>query len=92
MFPSEAHAVEGARSEVFDQHVGVADEPFENSLAFRRLGIEGQRPFIAIQHRKVERVEIRHVAQLIARNVSDAGPFHFQDIGAEPGQQLRARR
>jgi hypothetical protein len=45
-----------------------------------------------VQHREIEAVRIRNVAQLTTGDVTLAGPFHLDDIRAEPSQQLRAGR
>src|SRR6266581_2410837 len=90
--PGEAHSVQGARSEVLDQHVATPDQGFQNLLALRVLGIDGDRALVVVQHREVETVHAGDVAQLSARRIAFAGLFHLDDVGAEPGQQLRAGR
>src|SRR6266478_5469086 len=92
VLPGEAHPVQRARREVLDQHVRVADQLLQDRLAFGRLGIERQRSLVAVERREIERVQIGDVTQLIARDVSDAGPLDLQYIGAEPRQQLGTRR
>ena len=89
--PGEAHPIQRARREVLDQDVGVADQRLQDRLAFGRLGIERQRSLVAVELREVERVEIGDIAQLIARDVSYAGPLDLQYIGAEPREQLSTR-
>src|ERR1700722_7580187 len=90
--PGEAHAIECAGREVFHQHIAVLDEFFQNRLAALVLGVERDRTLVVVQHREVQAVHVRNVAQLLARDVAVAGALHFDDIGAEPGQQLRAGR
>ena len=62
----------------------------EHLLALRILGVEGDRALVVVQHREIEAVHIRNVAQLAARDVADAGPLHFDHVGAEPGEKLGA--
>ena len=45
-----------------------------------------------VEHREIEAVGVRHVAELAARDVADAGPLDLDHIGAEPGEKLRAGR
>ena len=43
-----------------------------------------------VEHREIEAVDVRDVAQLPARDVALAGPLDLDHVGAEPGQKLRA--
>jgi hypothetical protein len=45
-----------------------------------------------VQHREVEAVHAGNVAQLSAGDVAFARPFDLDDVGAQPCEQLRARR
>ncbi len=92
VFPREAHAVERAGREVLDQHVASLDQPFEDLLALRLLGIDGDRALVVIEHREVETVHAGNVAQLSPRDVAFARPLDLDDVGAQPCEQLRARR
>src|SRR5260370_23078440 len=56
------------------------------------LGVDGDRALVVVQHGEIEAVDIGDVAQLAARDVADARPLHFDHIGAEPGEKLRAGR
>jgi hypothetical protein len=91
VLPGEAHAIERARREVFDQHVARLHQPLEDFLALGMLGVDRDRSLVAVQHREVERIGALHVAQLRARDVADAGTFHLDAVRAHVGQQLRAR-
>jgi hypothetical protein len=90
--PGEAHAVERAGREVLDQHVAMPDQRLEHRLALRMLRIEGDRALVVVQHREVEAVHVRQIPKLTPRDVADPRPFHLDDVGAEPRQQLRASR
>ena len=90
MRPGDAHPLERARRKVLDQHVAVLDQGIENLLALGVFGVERDRALVVVQHREVEAVHAGDVAQLPARGIALAGTFHLDDVGAEPGQQLRA--
>ncbi len=90
MLPGEAHPVHRTGREILDQHVGLADQLLQDRLAFRRLGVQGQRLFVAIERDKVQRIQIGDVPQLVARHVPNARPLDLQHVCAEPRQQLRA--
>ena len=61
-------------------------------LPFGVLGVERDRALVVVQHREVEAVHVRDVAQLAARDVAGARALDLDHVGAEPGEQLRARR
>ena len=90
--PGEAHAVERARSEVLHEHIALLDQRFEDRLAFRILGVDRDRALVRVEHREVQAVHARNVAQLAARDVPLAGAFDLDDVGSQPREQLRARR
>ena len=90
--PGVAHAVEHAGAEVLDQHVARLDQPLQHLLALRVLGVERDGALVVVQHREIEAVRLGHVLQLAPRDVADARPLDLDHVGAEPGEQLRARR
>ena len=92
VLPGEPHAVERAGREVLHQHVALLDQAVEDLAALRVLRVDRDRALVAIEHREVERVRIRHVAQLAARDVADAGPFHLDHVRAHVAEELRAGR
>ncbi len=92
VLPREAHAVERARAEVLDQHVGLLDQLLQHRLAFGLLGVQRQRALVAVEHREVQRVDVGNVAQLRARDVARAGALDLDDVRTEPREQLGARR
>ncbi len=92
VLPGKAHAIERARGEVLDQHIAVLDQRFEHGLALRVLGVDRDRALVVVEHREIQAVDAGNVAQLPARDVTFAGTFHLDDVGAEPRQQLRAGR
>ena len=49
---------------------GDADQLLEHFLALLRLGVEGERALVGVQHGEVKRVRIRDVAELGARHVA----------------------
>ena len=90
--PGEAHAVERARSEILHEDIAFLDQGLEDRLAFRMLGVDRDRALVAVEHREVQAVRSRNVAQLAARDVPLACAFDLDDVGAQPGEKLRARR
>jgi hypothetical protein len=90
--PGQSHAIEGAGREVLDQHVAVPDQPLEDFLALGVLGIDGDRPLVAVEHREIEAVLALHVAQLPAGHVAGTGPLHLDTVGAHVAEQLGAGR
>ena len=78
--------------EVLDQHVGVADQLLHDLLALGGLGVDRQRALVAVEHREVQGVDVGDVAQLVAGHVTAVGALDLQDVGAEPGEHLRAGR
>src|SRR5207248_11589955 len=63
----------------------------EHLLAFGALHVDGDRALVAVQHREVQAVGFRHVAQLPARRVA-LRVLELDDIRAQPREELRARR
>ncbi|MGF6542914.1 hypothetical protein OKW32_006264 [Paraburkholderia youngii] len=90
--PREAHPVECARCEVFDQYVAFLDQRFEHLLAFRMLGVDRDRALVVIEHREVQAIHVGNITKLLARDVARACPFHLDHVRAEPCEQLRAGR
>jgi hypothetical protein len=90
VLPGETHAVQGAGAEVLDHDVGLLDQLLEHFLALGRLGVQGQRTLVAVEHREVERVGIGDVTQLAAGDVAGARTLDLDHVSAEPGQQLGA--
>jgi len=90
--PGEALAVERARRHVFDHHVGAADQILQDRLPFGRLGVDLERPLVAVDHGEVQGVRARDVAQLDSGVVSGLHALDFYDLGAEPRHHLRTRR
>src|SRR5262249_56590229 len=54
--------------------------------------VDGDGTLVVIQHREIEAVHLGDILQLPARDVTDARALYLDHVGAEPGQQLRARR
>jgi hypothetical protein len=59
------------------------------SWIFSGLHVHGNRPLVAVEHREIERVGIRHVAQLAARRVA-LRVLELDHVRAHPGEELRA--
>ncbi len=88
----EPHAVERARREILHQHVAFLHQPIEDFLALRVFAVDRDRALRAIEHGEIETVGAFHVAQLAARDVADARPFHLDHVGAHEGEKLGAGR
>ena len=91
LFPREAEPLEDAGAEVLHHDVGLLQQVDEHLLALGRLHVDDDRALVAIEHREVERVGVRHVAQLPARGIA-LGRLELDHVGAHPREQLRARR
>src|SRR4051795_6042378 len=92
VLPREPEAVHDARAEVLDQDVGAVHELAEDLLALVRLHVEGERPLVAVEHREVERVHVRQIAQLAAGDVAAPRLLDLDDVGSHPREELRADR
>jgi hypothetical protein len=90
--PGEALAVEHARRKILDQDVAFLEEPDEDLLPLRRLHVDGDAALVAVQHREIEAVRVRHVAQLGAGDVAAARQLDLDHVGPEPGEDLSGRR
>src|SRR6516225_3599847 len=92
VLPGQPHAVERAGREILHQHVAVLDQPIKDFLALGMLGVDGDRALVAVEHGEIEAVGAFDVAQLAAGDVTHAGPFDLDHVGAHIGEQLRAGR
>src|SRR4051794_36211806 len=92
VLPREAEPIHHARAEVLDQDVGAVHELAEDLLALVRLHVEGEAPLVAVEHREVQRVHVRQIAQLAAGDVAAAGLLDLDDVGSHPRKELRADR
>ena len=54
------------------------------------LRVQGDAAFVVVQHREIQAVNVGNVPKLAPRGVALSGTLHLYDVGAEPGQQLRA--
>src|SRR2546425_11168872 len=63
----------------------------EHLLAFGALHVDGDRALVAVEHREIQAVSIRNVAQLAAGRVP-LGILELDDVRPHPGEELRARR
>ena len=90
--PGQAHAVEHAGGEILDHDIADLHHLPEHFHAPRILGVERDRTLVVVQHREIEAVGIRHVAELAARDVAGTRALDLDHIGAEPGEELRAGR
>src|SRR4051812_10674079 len=89
LLPGKAEALEHAWAEVLHDDVALLQEVDEYLLALARLHVDGDRALVAVEHREVERVGVRHVAQLAAGRIP-LRILELDDVGAHPREQLRA--
>src|SRR5258707_14479589 len=87
--PRESHAVQGSGREIFHQNVAMLDQALQDLLAMIALRVERYGSLVVIEHREIQAVHIRQIAQLLAGDVSATGPLNFYDVGTEQAQQLR---
>ena len=92
MVEGKPHAVQRARRKILDQNVALLDQPIEDFLALGVFAVDRDRPLAAIEHGEIKAVGTLHVAELAARDVAAAGPFHLDHVSAHIGQKLRAGR
>jgi hypothetical protein len=78
--------------EVLDQHVADLDQRLQHLLALRVLGVDGDRAFVAVQHREIEAVDPGDVPELAAGDIADSRPLDLDDVGTQPGEELGAGR
>ncbi len=90
--PRKSHPVERAGREILHQHVALLHQRLQDLLALGILGVDGDRALVVVEHREIEAVDVGYVAQLAARDVSLARALDLDDVGAQPCQELRARR
>src|SRR5262249_30638544 len=90
--PREPHTIERAGRKVLDQYVAPLHQALEDLHALAVLAVDGDGTLVVVQHREIEAVHLGDILQLPARDVTDARALHLDHVGAEPGQQLRARR
>ena len=88
MFPRHTHAVKRAGSKILNQDVALLDQRVEHLFALGLLGIEGDRALVVIEHREVQTVRTRHIAQLATCCVAFARALNLDDIRAHPREQL----
>src|ERR1700679_3776317 len=88
--PGEAHAVESAGRKILHEHVAVLHQSLQHLLAALAFRVERHRTLVVIQHGEIEAVDVRDIAQPLARNFTAARLFDFDHVGAEPSEQLRA--
>src|SRR5262249_14277020 len=90
--PWKAHAIDGAGGEVLDHDIALLDQFCEDPGAGSGLRIQRDASFVGVQHREIQAVDTRNIAQLSPCRITFAGPLDLDDVGAEPRQDLSARR
>src|SRR6266568_291689 len=91
LLPAEAEPVEHAGPEILHDDVALPQQVDEHLLALGGLHVDRDRALVAVEHREIQAVGVRHVAQLPTRRVA-LRVLELDDVGAHPGEQLRAGR
>src|SRR5262249_1411216 len=71
--------------------IAFLDQFCEDPGAGRGLRIQRDASLVGVQHREIQAVDTRNIAQLTPRRVTFAGPLDLDDVGAEPRHDLLAR-
>ena len=87
----DAPAVERARAEVLDQHVGVGHQPGKEIAAFGHAKIERDALLVAVGDLPPQRHAVL-VRRQRAQRVADARHLDLDDLGAIVAQQTRRER
>ena len=90
--PRKPHPIERPGRKVLHENITSLDELFQDFLARGALRVERDRALVVIEHREIQAVGIRDVAQLLARDVSGPRTLNLDHVSAKPGQQLSAGR
>ena len=90
--PRKAHAIDRAGRVVLHHHVAFFDQLREDLVAGFGLRIQRDAALVAVQHREIQAVDARNVAQLAARRIALTRSLDLDDVGAEPRQNLGAGR
>ena len=86
VLPGDAHAVHGARREIFDQHITSFDQLVQNLFALGFFGIQSDGALVVVEHGEVQTVHTGNVAQLTTGCIAFAGAFDLDDVCTKPGQ------
>jgi hypothetical protein len=79
-----------SRPEVLEHDIGTLNQFGQDLSALVGLEVEREAPLVAVEHREVEAVDARNVAELGARDIATARQFDLDNVRAEPGQDLGA--
>ena len=91
---ADAEAVEHARAERLEQHVGVADQPQQHLLAGGRLEVDPDRALAPVERQEQGAAGARLGALVVRRRpadvVAEPGVLDLDHVGAEVREQQRA--
>ncbi len=90
--PAEARAIHRAGLEVFDQHIGLGQQPVEHGPPLRVLEIDRHALLVAIDAEEVGALGADERRAPVARVVALAGVLHLDHARAHVGQHHRAVR
>src|SRR5262249_34356627 len=91
-FPWKTHAIDRTGGKVFHHYVTLLDQFREYLFAYLSFWVQRNAALVAVQHCEIETVDTGLIAQLPPRRISFTRSFNLDNIGAEPRQNLGARR
>src|SRR5581483_7971968 len=91
LLPPEVPLLQHPRAKILDDDVGVARQPAHDRLAFEILEIDGDRLLVARLRVPPERRALVQLAPR-AQRIAHARRFDLDHLGAEFGEQARAKR
>ena len=89
---AEAPALQRARPEVLQQHVGPFGEPADQILAAGIAQVDGDRLLVPRHHRPPQRHPVRLLPAPLPHRVALPGLLDLDDLRAEVAEQLAAER
>lgn len=84
--PRKSHAIQSAWRKVLNQNVTLFHKAFKNFFTFLGFGIHSDRTLVMVQHREIQTVGIRDIAQLTTRCITFARFFYLNYIRTKLSQ------
>ncbi len=87
---AKAEAIDRARSEVLDHHVGASGQALDELQPARVLQVDGGRTLIGIVLQEIDRIDLGRGAADRAPRIARTRVLDLDHVGAEPRQRLSA--
>ena len=87
---AEAQALDHTGAEIFDEDIGLFDQPAQDLLALLVLQIAGDAVLVGVEQHEIDGVDLGIVRRGAPPLLALARRLHLDDIGAEPAEHLRA--